>query len=200
MATNVQEVSIVNGINVPALQQAIAQIEADLKAGKTCWKVNSRWRGGTRSDHQVDGFEIGGQTVQRQFQIQIDEPLELCGTNQFANPQEYLLAATNACMMVGYAAVAALMGVTLTELELEISGDIDLRGFLDLDGDVPPGYGKLHYTVRIAGEGTREQFEKIHQTVQRTSPNYYNISHPVELTSDLVVTAALSEPRGRQLE
>jgi uncharacterized OsmC-like protein len=131
--------------------------------------------------------DIGGQKVDRQFQIQIDEPCELCGTNQFANPQEYLLAATNACMMVGYATVAAVMGVKLTKLELEITGDIDLRGFLDIDRNVAPGYERLHYTVRMSGDGTQEQFEKMHELVQRTSPNYYNMANPIELTSELVV-------------
>ncbi len=187
MIANVQQKTILNDINVTSLKQAIETITANPEAGKSRWTVSSRWQGGTRSDHLVDGVEIGGQKVQRAFRIQIDEPLELCGTNQFANPQEYLLAATNACMMVGYAAVAALMGVKLTKLELEITGDIDLRGFLDIDRSVPPGYEQLHYTVRIAGDGTPEQFEKLHEVVQRTSPNYYNISHPIELTSELIV-------------
>lgn len=187
MTTKAQELTTVNGINVPALRQAIATIEVDPDAGQTHWKVTSRWAGGTRTDHLVNGVDIGGQTVDRQFQIQIDEPCELCGTNQFANPQEYLLAATNACMMVGYATVAAVMGVNLTKLELEITGEIDLRGFLDIDRSVAPGYERLHYTVRMAGDGTQEQFEKMHEVVQRTSPNYYNISNPIEMTSELVV-------------
>ncbi|MEQ8791164.1 MAG: OsmC family protein [Pirellulaceae bacterium] len=186
MTTNTQQETI-NGIDVAALRQAIAGITENPAAGATRWKVTSRWQGGARTDHQVDGVEIGGETVQRRFQIQIDEPCELCGTNQFANPQEYLLAATNACMMVGYATVAAVMGVTLTRLELEITGDIDLRGFLDIDRSVPPGYERLHYTVHIAGDGTQQQFEKMHEVVQRTSPNYYNIAHPIELTSELIV-------------
>jgi uncharacterized OsmC-like protein len=177
----------VNGIDVTALKETIAAIEANPDAGQTRWTVKSRWDGGTRTDHFVDGVDIGGQKVDREFRIQIDEPCELCGTNQYANPQEYLLAATNACMMVGYATVAAVMGVKLTKLELEITGDIDLRGFLDIDANVARGYERLHYTVRIAGDGTREQFEKMHEVVQRTSPNYYNISNPIKLTSDLVV-------------
>jgi uncharacterized OsmC-like protein len=75
----------------------------------------------------------------------LTSPCELCGTNQFANPQEYLLAATNACMMVGYATVAAVMGVRLTKLEVEVDGDIDLRGFLDVDRTIPPGYRSLPF-------------------------------------------------------
>ncbi len=177
----------INGIDVGTLKRAIEDIRDNPDAGQTHWTVKSRWDGGTRTDHFVDSFSIGGQEVARQFQIQIDEPCELGGSNQNANPQEYLLAATNACMMVGYSMVAAVMGVKLSKLELEITGDIDLRGFLDIDPSVARGYERLHYTVRIGGDGTQEQFEKIHEVVQRTSPNYYNISHPIELTSDLIV-------------
>jgi len=177
----------VNGIDVTALKQTIADIAHNPEAGQTRWTVSSRWQGGTRSDHFVNGVDIGGQRVNRKFRIHIDEPCELCGTNQYANPQEYLLSATNACMMVGYATVAAVMGMKLTKLELEITGDIDLRGFLDIDSSVARGYERLHYTVRIAGDGTQEQFEKMHEVVQRTSPNYYNIANPIELTSNLVV-------------
>jgi uncharacterized OsmC-like protein len=187
MTTQTPDQTTVNGIDVAALKQAIADIEANPDAAQTRWTVTSRWQGGTRTDHEVNGVEIGGKTIDRRFQIQIDEPCELCGTNQFANPQEYLMAATNACMMVGYATVAAVMGVRLTKLELEMSGEIDLRGFLDVDRTVPPGYERMHYTVRIAGNGTQEQFEKMHEVVQRSSPNYYNISRPIKLTSDLVI-------------
>jgi len=186
MSMQVRE-QMVNGVDVVALKKAIADIAANPDAGQTRWTVRSRWEGGTRTDHIVDGFDIGGQKVDRKFRIQIDEPCQLCGTNQYANPQEYLLAATNACMMVGYATVAAVMGVTLTKLELEIVGDIDLRGFLDIDPNVPRGYRSLRYTVRIAGDGTQEQFEKMHEVVKRTSPNYYNIANPIELIGELVV-------------
>lgn len=186
MTTQTQQEKV-NGIDVAALKQTIAEIEATPAAGQTNWTVRSRWQGGARTDHYVDGVDIGGQKVAREFQIQIDEPCELCGTNQYANPQEYLLAATNACMMVGYATVAAVMGVKLTKLELEITGDIDLRGFLDIDPSVARGYERLDYTVRLAGDGTQKQFEKMHEVVQRTSPNYYNIANPIELTSKLIV-------------
>lgn len=53
-------------------------------------------------------------------------------------------------MMVGYSAVAALMSVQLTKLELETTGDIDLRGFLDIDQDVAPGYESLKYNITKA--------------------------------------------------
>src|SRR4029078_6917158 len=139
------------------------------------------WQGGARSRAQVEGFGIGGERVPRRFSIDIDEPRELGGTNRFANPQEHLIAALNACMTVGYVAQCALRGITLERLEIETDGEIDLRGFLGIDPTVPPGYDNLSYVVRIKGSGTREQFAEIHRAVMATSPNFHNVSRPVDL-------------------
>jgi uncharacterized OsmC-like protein len=176
-----------NGIDLEQLKGAVAAIQADAAQGMTCWHVRSQWVGGTRSDHHVEGFEIGGQFVPRPFTIHIDEPHELTGSNKYPNPQEYLMAAMNACMMVGYAAVAGLMGISLSKLEVVTEGEIDLRGFLGIDETVPNGYPKLTQTVRIAGDGTPEQFAQLHETVRATSPNYYNITRAIEADSRLIV-------------
>ena len=125
--------------------------------------------------------------MQRRFSIDIDEPCELGGTNQFANPQEHLLSALNACMMVGYVAQCAVHGITLESLKIETDGEIDLRGFLGIDPAVPAGYQNLSYTVRIKGSGTKEEFAKIHEAVMATSPNFYNVSRPVALKPTLVI-------------
>jgi len=178
---------MINGIDVGALRGAIEAITKDPAAGATNWRVRSRWMGGTRSDHHVDGFMIGGQYIDRPFTIRIDEPHELTGSNEFANPQEYLLSALNACMMVGYAAVAALMGIELTRLEVEIHGDIDLRGFLGIRDDVAPGYMQLEQIVRLAGNTDEAQLNRLHEIVQATSPNYFNLTHAVPTRSRLVI-------------
>ena len=182
-----KDTAIRNGIDLDALQCAISGIMADPAQGETTWSVLSQWKGGTRSDHHVSGLTIGGQRVERPFTIKIDEPFELTGSNQYPNPQEYLLSALNACMMVGYAAVAALMGINLTRLEVETTGDIDLRGFLGIDASVAPGYVNLNQVVRIDGDGDAAQFEELHKAVRATSPNYYNITRAIEVDSRMVV-------------
>jgi hypothetical protein len=78
-------------------------------------------------------------------------------------------------------------GITLENLQIETDGDIDLRGFLGIDPAVPPGYEQLNYTVRIKGNGTKEQFAEIHEAVMATSPNFYNVSRPVDLKPILVI-------------
>ena len=180
---------ILNGIDTDALRGAIDTIRQDATQARTNWHVATTWKGGTRSDSRVTRTKLGDQNIPRDFTIRVDEPTELCGTNQFANPQEYLLAALNACMTVGYVAGCALHGITLEELRIETEGDIDLHGFLGLDDSVPAGYDSLRYTVHIKGDGTPEQFQKVHETVIATSPNRYNLANAVKLNSRLVVAS-----------
>ena len=192
--TTITEMNTVNGINTDRLRGLVGAISEDPAKGLTHWQVTTHWRGGTRSDTRVTHCMIGGERVAKDFKIRVDEPLALCGTNQYANPQEYLLAALNACMIVGYSACCAHEGIELDELRIETEGDIDLRGFLGLDPAVKPGYDQLHYTVFIKGDGTLEQFEKIHSTVMATSPNYFNLANAVSLHSRLVLGPAGSSP------
>ena len=179
--------TVVNGINTDDLFALIERVKSDPAEGKTHWHVSTTWQGQTRSRAEVDGCVIGGNTVARRFAIDIDEPYELGGSKQSANPQEYLIAALNACMTVGYVAQCAVRGITLDRLVIETQGEIDLRGFLALDPAVPPGYDILHYKVRIKGNGTKQQFEEIHKVVMATSPNFYNLSRPVTLKPTLAV-------------
>jgi uncharacterized OsmC-like protein len=179
-----------NGIDTGLLRDAVEAISKDPAKGRTHWEVTSYWRGGTRSDTHVTRCVIGGEETARDFTLRVDEALPFCGSNQHPNPQEYLLAALNACMIVGYSACCAHEGIELEELRIETEGNIDLRGFLAIDATVKPGYDELHYTVHIKGNGTPEQFERIHRTVMATSPNYFNVSRAIPLKSRLVVGSA----------
>ncbi len=139
------------------------------------------------SETQVSGWTLGGQRQPQDFVIRIDEPQALLGDDSAPNPQEYLLAAMNSCMLNTFVAACSLMGVTIESLELECTGDIDLRGFLGIDPSVAPGYERIEYTIRVKGDGTQRQYEKAHEAMIATSPNYYNMTRPIALGSRLVV-------------
>jgi uncharacterized OsmC-like protein len=178
---------IVNGINTDALREVIGAVAADPPKGAVTFRVTTTWKGQTRMETKVKSYELGGQVIERPHTIVIDEPIELLGQNQAPNPQEVLMAAFNSCIMVGYTVGAAMRGIKLEKLEVETEGDLDLRGFLGIDAAVRAGYDTIHYTVRIKGNGTQEQFQEIHETVIATSPNYYNVNRPITLAPKLVV-------------
>jgi uncharacterized OsmC-like protein len=180
---------LVNGIDVDALQQVVRQVSEDPAKGMVRFAVKSAWQGQTKSRATVESYRIGGQEVKRHFEIDVDEPFELLGQNSAPNPQEMLMTAFNACIMVGYVAGAAVMGVRLEKVEIETSGELDLRGFLGIDPSVPPGYEAIRYTVRMKGDASEAQFREIHDNVLKTSPNYFNIARPIRIDAHLVIEA-----------
>jgi uncharacterized OsmC-like protein len=179
--------SRVNGLDLVALGETIEAIEQDAGKSIAGFEVTTTWTGQTRSESVVKGFSLGGEKIVRSHKIVADEPCELLGRDSAPNPQELLMAAFNACIMVGYVAGASVNGIRLDSVEIRTSGELDLRGFLGLSEDVAPGYEAIDYEVTIKGDGTPEQFEEIHRTVLRTSPNYFNISRPIRVNATLRV-------------
>ena len=175
----------VNGIDLAGLDETIEAVRGNPACGQTAFRVTTAWKGQTRSETTVESYTLAGEEVARNFTIVADEPMELLGTNTAPNPQELLMAAVNACMLVGYVCQAAVRGITLDDCRIETEGELDLRGFLGIDESVPPGYRRINYTVTLEGDGTREQYEEIHQAVMATSPNYFNMAQPIQMCGRL---------------
>jgi uncharacterized OsmC-like protein len=177
----------VNGIDLAAVSEAIDGIEKDQGKAQATFEVTTRWVGQTRSESVVEAFTLGGERIERQHRILADEPCELFGTDSAPNPQELLMAAFNACIMVGYVANAALRGIRLDSVEIRTRGTLDLRGFLGLSDQVPPGYESVDYDVFIKGDASSADFLEIHQAVMKTSPNYFNMSRPIRMNGTIHV-------------
>jgi uncharacterized OsmC-like protein len=175
----------VNGLDMAALEERIEAVRTDPACGCAGFRVTTEWKGQTRSETTVESYMLDGERIGRNFTIVADEPVELLGANTAPNPQELLLAAVNSCMIVGYVAQAAVRGIALDDCRIETEGELDLRGFLGTDETVPPGYRRINYKVTLEGDGTREQYEEIHQAVMATSPNYFNLAQPVQMCGRL---------------
>ena len=121
-ATATKQSNVVNGLDVDALKDIVEQVKNEPAKGLVEFRVKSEWKGRTRSETSIEGYKIGGKEVQRRFKLTVDEPFELLGENTAPNPQEYLMTALNACIMVGYVAGAAVNGITLSKVEIETSG------------------------------------------------------------------------------
>ena len=72
----------------------------------------------------------GRHTHQTQFRYAADHPAVLVGQDRGPTPVEFLLHGLAACITAGIGNIAAARGVTLTSVESQVEGDIDLRGIL----------------------------------------------------------------------
>lgn len=123
----------------------------------------------------------------RQFEFYVDEPAALGGKDQAPNPVEYALASLGACQAIVYRALASLKGISLEHVEVKTIGHLNLQGFLGLDEDVRPGFGKVEFETLIVSNEPQEKIERLAKQVEALCPVLDIIQNPVKVSGKLTV-------------
>ncbi|TNE73382.1 OsmC family peroxiredoxin [bacterium] len=89
----------------------------------------------------------------RDFQLIIDEPNSLGGTDLGPNPVEVVLGALGACQEIVVKAYASVLGIEVSSVKVEAQGHLDLRGFFN-QADVRPGFKEVKFNTIIETEET----------------------------------------------
>jgi uncharacterized OsmC-like protein len=152
-----------NGVDTPTLFATINAVREQPELAKFQFRASSRWLAGTHSRSRVEAFSGAGGTHRHEsdFQFDADHPKVLTGGGAGPTPIEFLLHGLAACLTAGIANVAAARGVTLSEVESTVEGDIDLRGILGLSKDVRNGYQGIRVSFRIKGDAPAEKLREI---------------------------------------
>jgi uncharacterized OsmC-like protein len=100
----------------------------------------------------------------------IDEPAGLGGTDKGANPVEHLLAALGSCQVITFQVWAGKLGIAVDEIDIALTGELDLRGFFGLDPDVRPGFSSIDVAVQLSGPETPERYQELIDAVERHCP------------------------------
>jgi uncharacterized OsmC-like protein len=169
---------VVNGVNVTQLMETIAAIKERPTLAHFEFRARNNWIGGTQNLAGIQSYlRVETEAVRdRPFEFLADEPPVLCGRDEGANPVEYLLAALSMCVTTSIAAHAAARGIRIEAMESELSGDLDVRGFLGLSGEVRKGYQKITMRMRIRTNGSASvlrqlaDFSPVYDVVSRSVP------------------------------
>jgi hypothetical protein len=86
--------------------------------------------------------------------------------------------------MVGYAANATAMGIDLEEVTLDLTGEGDLQGFMNL-GAVRPGLSKISVRAQVRANAPPEKIRELHDYVNAHSPIWDTLANPVRVESQL---------------
>jgi uncharacterized OsmC-like protein len=176
-----------NGVDVDKLGNMVDAVKRDPKQGALRFSVHSEWKGGLKAQHAGGEYTVGVKTSQHRMArpIVTDEPPEVLGSDSGTSPAEMTLAALASCLMVGYAANAAAMGIDLEDVTLDITGDGDLQGFMNI-GSVRPGLSRITVQARIKANAPRAKLQELHDYVNAHSPIWDTIANPVRVESRLV--------------
>lgn len=170
----------INGIEIDTLVSTVNAIKEDPQLGACHFRANNTWLSGNHNRSTVTSFFGAKQEIahKQTFTMDADEPAILAGDDQGANPVEHLLHALASCLTTSMVAHAAVRGIEIEELESELEGDIDLRGFLGLSMDVPKGYTDIRANFRVKAKP--EDVEKIRE-LAKFSPVFSTITHGADV-------------------
>lgn len=176
-----------NGVDVDRLGSMVDAVKRDPKLAALRFTVHSEWKGGLRAQHAGGQYTVGVTTSQhtQPRPIFTDEPPEVLGTDAGVSPAEMTLAALASCLMVGYSANAAAMGIDLQSVTLDITADGDLQGFMNI-GTTRPGLSKLSVRANVKANAPSAKIKELHDYVNAHSPIWDTIANPVRIESRLV--------------
>ena len=168
--------TVTNGIDMESLGKTVKAIQNDPDLGKSTFRIRNKWvSGGVNQTTVQDFHSLDRENAHQQnFELHADELLSFGGTDQGANPVEHLLNSLAACVTTSMVAHAAVRGIPIEEVESEVEGDIDLRGFLGLDPKTPKGYQDIRITFKV--KAAPEDIAKLKELAE-FSPVYNTLTH-----------------------
>jgi putative redox protein len=146
-----------------ALKDIIVETQTDLLANpdhaSATFSVDSRQVEGLRSETKI-----------RQFNVTVDEPPNLGGTDTGPNPVEFVLAALATCQEITYRAYATALGIPLESVSVTLEGSLDLRGFFAVKDGVRAGFNDVRGVVNLKSSAPDAELAKLKDVVDAHCP------------------------------
>jgi uncharacterized OsmC-like protein len=170
----------VNGIDTQTLLDTVNAIRHDPDLAKCRFHVTNQWLNANHNRTTVTSYYGAKQDMnhKQRFDLDADEPPILAGQDEGANPVEHLLHALASCVTTSLVAHAAVRGIHIQQVESEIEGDIDLRGFLGLDPNIPKGYTDIRVNFKVKAD--TDDMDKLKQLTE-FSPVFNTLTHGVNV-------------------
>jgi len=182
---------IVNGIDVRALQQILGAVRENPAIAKASFAVEATTVEGFNTRAKTLSPILGGQPIAgrtRTFEFRGGHPPELLGHDEGPAAVESLLAALGACIGGGFTTFGAHLGIPVDRVKIDLTGYLDLQGFMGLPapGVVRPGYERIHARIQVKSRAPRADLEKLKEVAESASPVKDSL-RAVPYTSELVV-------------
>ncbi|UAC48444.1 OsmC family protein [Bacillus aquiflavi] len=159
-----------NGIQFDKARATVEAIKANPELKMRKWHADVSWKGGVKNEIKIRDFAP----------YLTDEPEALGGTDQAANPVEYLIGAAVSCFIITFEVMASQAGVKLEEVKAEIDADLNAAVFLGLEeGDG----GILNPIIKLNAKtsASPEEVKQIAKTALGKSPVLSSLKDPVQL-------------------
>jgi uncharacterized OsmC-like protein len=160
-----------------ALQNKIAAVQSNPAAARLVFRART---------HLIEDVKCAA-SVRSFPTMLVDEPRDIGGSDEAMNPVELVLVALGTCQEIMYAAYAAVMGIQLDELKIDVRGYLDLRGLFGLDETVPAGYQKITYETTIVSPADAATIQKLIETAEAHCPLLDILKRPQDVSGTITL-------------
>lgn len=158
----------INGIDVDAISETVDKIRHDPKKARFTLKTETEWIEGCLACTTIKRGKYGDPGAKK-FVIESDEPRSLQGRDTAPNAAEFVLHGLSSCLVVGVAIRAAVSGIKIEDLKIDLEADIDLRNFFGISKEVRPGFGGVRAKCRMKSDASPEDIEALFREVVKRS-------------------------------
>lgn len=108
------------------------------------------------------------------------------GAGTAACSGDLLLGALAACAQLTCQMVAANLGIDAKRIEARVEGDLDLRGTLGVDKQVPPGFEAIRLRLLIdAPEASAQELESLVEKTERYCTVLQTLRNPPQIVTEV---------------
>jgi len=127
----------------------------------------------------------------REHHVLSDSPYDFAGYNLGASSPELQLGVLGSCLTHIFLIQAAIAGVPLEEISVEVTGQIDPRGGVPGHEDVPVYPQNIAYTVQVRSSASADTLAELHSVVERVCPILNLLVNPQQITGTLLLQGAV---------
>ena len=173
--------TILNKVNVSALQEGIKEAETDKSKVKRTQRVEGKWlleEEGPQFRAEVS-FE-GGKMV-----LESDQPTNLGGSGTRPGPLHYCFFGLVSCYTATFATMVSMMGIKLSKLTAKLEGNLNFSRVFGLSKE--PIMEEIHITLEVSSDAPREKLEEAERLARERCPAVFALSESVNLKTNLEI-------------
>jgi uncharacterized OsmC-like protein len=169
-----------NGVNTQILNTAFDSMRNKPEMSRVTFSVKSEWNGGFSVTSSVKGFLMGSQNIERntEYKMQYDYPNQFAGEGRGPTVCEGCMGALAACLTQTIVAHATSRGIKIDSIDINVEGDLDMRGWTGISNDVRPGAQQFRVNMNIKSDtASKEQINELYEIGKRFSPAFDTLTN-----------------------
>lgn len=159
---------------MPSFKETYEAIKADWDKGEKNFNVEC--------EMLSEGMQVKCTMGAKPFELKIDAPPGLDGTNEGPSPLLVILSTIGACIIAVTRFWAKIMDINIIEMKVFSRGHINLGAIFGLDDSKLAGFDKLEPVIRIKADAPEEKVNELMDKVLSHCPIITNMGGASPIT------------------